>query len=148
MKNKNQGFTLIELLIVIGIIAILAAAVIITITPGERLTDARESTRAAHFAAIGNAFHITTVDIQEPTNLANIADIVTHIDCGGDTYNEWRDFDDSCADLVGMGSAPVDPQNGDEYQVRATSDGTGSQLEIYTTATESEWGGSENAITY
>ena len=54
-RNKNKGFTLIELLIVIGIIAILAAAVIVAINPGRQFAQARNSTRKSHISALYNA---------------------------------------------------------------------------------------------
>ena len=108
IKNKNQGFTLIELLIVIGIIAILAAAVIITITPGERLEEAREATRAAHMAAIGTALHMAVAD----GDLANLAASAC-VNADGTT---WTAFNDACAAAVGLGAAPVDPT--------ATADGS------------------------
>jgi prepilin-type N-terminal cleavage/methylation domain-containing protein len=136
MDKKNQGFTLIELLIVIGIIAILAAAVIITVTPGERLQEARNATRASHMTAIGSAFHLTAVD--QGNSLTSIADIIGHADCGSGTVTALRDFSNSCATLVGLGStAPVDPQSG-SYRVRATSGGTDSRLEIQTPSTISD----------
>ena len=37
----NKGFTLIELLIVIAILGILAAAIIVAINPGKRLTQSK-----------------------------------------------------------------------------------------------------------
>jgi prepilin-type N-terminal cleavage/methylation domain-containing protein len=52
---KNKAFTLIELLIVIGIIAILAAAVIIAINPGQQFAQARNSTRENHANSLSNA---------------------------------------------------------------------------------------------
>ncbi len=56
MKNKRKkGFTLIELLIVIGIIAILAAAVIIAINPGQQFKQARNATRWSHMNSVVNA---------------------------------------------------------------------------------------------
>ncbi len=118
IKNKNQGFTLIELLIVIGIIAILAAAVIITITPGERLEDAREATRASHMAAIGTALHMAVVD----GDLANLEDS----DCVASAY---ADFTNACATAVGLGAAPEDPRSeGGLYQVKSVSDGARVQI--------------------
>ncbi len=56
MKNK-KGFTLIELLIVIGIIAILAAAVIIAINPGRQFEQARNATRWSHMNSAMNAIY-------------------------------------------------------------------------------------------
>lgn len=55
-KNKvNKGFTLIEILIVIGIIAILAAIVIIAINPAKQFAQARNTQRTANVNAILNA---------------------------------------------------------------------------------------------
>lgn len=50
-----RGFTLIELLVVIGIIAILAAVVILTLQPAELLSQARDGTRLAEVASINKA---------------------------------------------------------------------------------------------
>jgi len=55
MKNNKSGFTLIELLIVIGIIAILAAAIIIAINPGQQFAQARDATRQGHINSLNQA---------------------------------------------------------------------------------------------
>lgn len=53
--NKQNGFTLIEILVVIGIIAVLAAIVIIAINPTKQFAQARNSQRTANVNAILNA---------------------------------------------------------------------------------------------
>ncbi len=59
---KRKGFTLIELLIVIGIIAILAAAVIIAVNPGEKLAQARDNRRERDLIALESAVYIEWID--------------------------------------------------------------------------------------
>ncbi len=54
-KYKNGGFTLIELLIVIGIIAILASAIIVVINPGRQFASARDATRNSHINSLYNS---------------------------------------------------------------------------------------------
>jgi len=52
---RRHGFTLIELLIVVGIIAILAAAVVIAVNPGGQFAGARDATRELHINNLYNA---------------------------------------------------------------------------------------------
>ena len=52
---KNKGFTLIEILVVIGIIAVLAAIVIIAINPARQFAQARNSQRVSNVDTILNA---------------------------------------------------------------------------------------------
>lgn len=60
--NKQSGFTLIEILVVIGIIAILAAVVIIAINPARQFAQARDSQRASNVNAILNGVWQRMVD--------------------------------------------------------------------------------------
>lgn len=53
--KKNKGFTLIEILIVIGIIAILAAVVLVAINPARQFAQANDSQRTSNVNAILNA---------------------------------------------------------------------------------------------
>jgi len=104
---RNKAFTLIELLIVIAIIAILAAAVIIAINPGEQLAKARDATRERHVKALESAVYIYHIDnLEFPTGITST---LTEI-CNTNIVED-------CTGLVDlsnleMGSIPVDPRGG------------------------------------
>ncbi len=66
---NKKGFTLIELLIVIGILAILTAAVVIVLNPAELLKQSRDSQRMTDLDAMKNAIALFLAD--EKTFTAN-----------------------------------------------------------------------------
>ena len=61
-RSNSKGFTLIELLIVIGIIAILAAAVFVALNPLKRFEDSRDARRRSDISAILSAVKVDQVD--------------------------------------------------------------------------------------
>src|SRR4030042_6718575 len=60
--KKQKGFTLIEILVVIGIIAILAAVVLIAINPARQFALGRNSQRQSNVNAILNSIGQRMVD--------------------------------------------------------------------------------------
>ncbi|MBI5079525.1 type II secretion system protein [Candidatus Wolfebacteria bacterium] len=54
----KKGFTLLELLIVIGILAILTAAVVVVLNPAQLLAQARDSQRLSDLSSVSSAINL------------------------------------------------------------------------------------------
>ncbi len=80
---KNKGFTLIEILVVIGIIALLAAIVIIAINPARQFAQARNSQRTSNLNTILNAIGQNLADNKGVTTCSGITAATTTIGTGG-----------------------------------------------------------------
>lgn len=86
--QAKRGFTLIEILVVIGLIAILAAIVLIAINPARQFAQARDTARTNDVNAIVNAVGQYTADSKGilpaaiTTTVKNITGVVgaTNID--------------------------------------------------------------------
>ena len=70
MVRKGRGFTLIEILVVIGLIAILAAVVIIAINPARQFAQGRNSQRTSNTGSILNAIGQNIADNKGVFNCA------------------------------------------------------------------------------
>ena len=66
LKTK-KGFTLIELLIVIGIISILATAVVLVLNPAQLLAQARDATRISDLGSLKSAIGLYLATATSPT---------------------------------------------------------------------------------
>lgn len=127
-KIREKGFTLIELLIVVGIIAILAAAIIIAVSPGEQLGEAQATARQAQMQSIGTAIYNTILD---DDSISSVADVANLADCEGTTAGDGNGtVSPACATAIGLpgGDWVVPGTASDNYTFTQTA--TGDRVEI------------------
>lgn len=123
IKNKNnrglalsssKGFTLIEILVVIGIIAILAAVVLVAINPARQFAQARDAQRSSNLNTILNAVGQRMADNKGIFNGVGIDGKTCPTLPSGSTVIDnaaGSGIDLSCLAPTYVPSLPLDPSN-------------------------------------
>lgn len=120
IRNSKSGFTLIEILLVIGIIAVLATVVIVSLDPATRFKNARDARRFSDIQSILSATQQYIVDHKGalPPSLDTTEKQLGTDSSGCDmTYGLCSANPSYCLDLSTelapyLKSIPYDPQNG------------------------------------
>lgn len=108
----RKGFTLIELLIVIGIIAILAVAVILVLNPTQLLKEGRDSTRMSDMSTLNSAIALYLAD-QTPGSWTQVANCARSSITGGVGVPKTNTATSTCTAsssqvVTGAGWIPID----------------------------------------
>lgn len=144
MKEKmKKGFTLIELLIVIGILAILATAVILVLNPAQLLAQARDSQRISDLSSVKSAIGLYLATADSPAIAASST--CTATGCNNPftltplvvtsstsvTGTGWVAINLSgTAGGSSLSSLPLDPTNNSTYFYGFAGDSTNKTFEL------------------
>lgn len=157
--SRAKGFTLIELIVVIGIIAILAAIVIVAVNPARQFGQSRNAGRRSSVNALLNAVHQYAAD--NNGNLPqDIANLTPDSDCGlqfatvallNGSIPAASQVAGSDAELAGflaptyISAMPTDPQTGSAAGYVFCKD-SNSRVTVYAVATETSYTTDGNLI--
>src|SRR3990167_7301126 len=152
-NNSAKGFTLIELLIVIGILGVLAAAVVVVLNPAELLAQSRDAQRLSDLGNINSALAFyasnastvtigTTLATSRPTTATSTCQSTTGV--AGLASSTNRDVDGTgwvgvdFTELSGVGGSPlsvlpVDPTNNATYYYCYDGDNSAKTWELSAT---------------
>lgn len=126
MKNHRKGFTLIELLIVIGILAILAVTVLLTLNPGEAQKKNRDLKRVKDATTLQAIIDQYLNDGNSLTGSCLISGTGCNSEMAGGGLapqacaNNWLSIN-TCAYAQ---TVPVDPNNGQSRSFVTGASGT------------------------
>jgi len=122
-QASKRGFTLIEILVVIGIIAVLAAIVIVAINPARQFAQARNTQRTSNVETILNAVGQNLADNKGIFTCAGASITSTANNIG--TTGGLEDL--SCLVPTYVTAIPFDPTNGTaadtKYDIKVDSAG-------------------------
>jgi len=131
LSTLKRGFTLIELLLVIGIIAILAAIVIVAINPTKQLGDARNAQRRSDVNTILNAVYQYSIDNNGnlPTTITTTAAEIcrsgVNVDCATESLINLNVLTGSY--IVAL---PADPQDATATSTKYTIMKSGNRVTV------------------
>ncbi len=139
----KKGFTLIELVIVIGILAILAAAVVLVLNPAQLLAQARDSQRLSDLGSIKSAIALYLATALAPAVGAGPTCTVAGCNTGGpfgsETISSSTAVDGTGWVLINLNlttggaplsALPLDPTNSGNYFYGYKGDATNLVFEI------------------
>jgi type IV pilus assembly protein PilA len=109
---RRKGFTLIELLVVIGVIAILAAIVLVAVNPARNFAQARDTQRRNDIYQVLNACHQFAVS-NDGNFPSGITTTPTDIGTGGLNLGSETDADGYAFVPTYIPAIPFDPDTGD-----------------------------------
>lgn len=117
---SKKGFTLIEVLVVIGIIAVLAAVVLVAVNPARQFKLARDSQRTSNVEAILNAIG---QNMSEHRGVFTCAGTATDLPTASTTIESGGGLGDIAPCLVPdyLSSIPFDPSVVGAQYVSTTS---------------------------
>jgi len=127
MIKKAKGFTMIELVVVIGILAILAAAVVLVLNPAGVLAQGRDSQRISDLQTVKKAIYLYLATVQSPSIAVGPTCTAANCNTGGPFGSEtitsstaidgsgWVKVNLAGASGSPLSALPLDPINSGNY---------------------------------